>query len=207
MAIRSLIARLALLCAVLFLCVLGDLHVTTDGDGNTVISVPKQLCLKPGGGEATGGLEDVVNAIADCSKQGKGYDRSLKKCVTPPLTSSSVVANPLADADRPYRLSLLYCHWSSTRFSSCSSLDHSYGGNANFRISSTVVSGRLLTIPFQSPYSKEPICSVTFENVAVFALLDTQRPSIVISLRDSGGGFKDWSTVSSWIYVICHGVM
>jgi hypothetical protein len=198
------------------------LQVTTDASGNTVITVPQSICFTPGGRvDGHGGdnavtakiarLETIVNGLADCSKQGKGYDRSSGRCTNTKATllSSAVVANPAAHADRPYRVSLCYCHWSGQKggFTHCWAAGHSYGGNANFQITSASASGGPLKMPFQSPYLKEPMCSVTFESIASFGLIDTSTGGIRIFLKAPDGSHRNWSAVTTWMQVICHGAM
>ncbi|XP_062516047.1 uncharacterized protein LOC134191444 [Corticium candelabrum] len=191
----------------------GEMKISKDESGNTVITFPRSICFRSEGveegdeNERASGLETVVNALADCSKQGKGYDRVAKKCTSSPAVQSSIVANPSKHGDRPYRVSLLYCHWDRSKFSSCSPSGHAYGGVANFQTSAARASGTTLTIAFQSAYATQPMCSVTFENLAAFALVNTEANNMAISLRDTNGNGKNWSSTNTWMYVICHGHM
>ncbi|XP_062516069.1 uncharacterized protein LOC134191468 [Corticium candelabrum] len=193
----------------------GQMKISEDGSGSTFITFPRSanVCFRSEGvdvNETILGLETVVNALADCSKQGKGYDRVAKKCTSSPaVQSSSIVANPSQHGDRPYRVSLLDCYWNGSRFRSCSPspYPHAYGGVANFQTSTAWASGTALTLAFQSQYFAPPMCSVTFENLAAFPLVNTRKNDLLIHLRDTNGNGKSWSSVSTWTYVICHGPM
>ena len=101
--------------------VLGIFQVKTDDSGNTIL--PPFQKASAGGGSGAAETEE------------RGTTRNCT-CTSPPnLLSFAVVDNPTSHADRSYRLSLLYCHWSgpNNRFTTCSP-GHSYGGNANFQL-------------------------------------------------------------------------
>lgn len=100
--------------------------------------------------------------------------------MSPGLTSSTVVANPAGDVDKPYRVSLWYCRWDGqqSRYSSCAPDIHSYEGTANFQVSSAAVYDSRLANT--TPYFKQPICTIAFENIVVLYRIDTDKTLIHI---------------------------
>lgn len=80
--------------------------------------------------------------------------------------SGWTVVNPLSDATQPLGISLLYCRWTGTAFSSCPAYGVSYHGVANFDTSGAFVKGHKLTIPFEWSYKKSSVCTFEFESTA-----------------------------------------
>jgi hypothetical protein len=118
--------------------------------------------------------------------------------------NSIVIKNAASHSDRPYMFSGLYCHWNRGRFDICSN-NHSWHGNVNFSMK-TDVSGHITKFYFQDAYYAEPFCSVSFENIVAHSRFDTSRYGINIALFSANGESLPWKNVSTWMYIICHGV-
>lgn len=118
--------------------------------------------------------------------------------------NSIVIKNAASHSDRPYMFSGLYCYWNRGRFDGCSN-NHSWHGNVNFSMK-TDVSGHVTKFYFQDAYYAEPFCSVSFENLVAHSQFNTTRYGINIALFSANGESLPWKNVSTWMYIICHGV-
>ena len=83
---------------------------------------------------------------------------------------------------------------------------HAWGGKANFAPAETVVDGNSLRVVFVKPYIGDPFCRVSFEDVYVHHRQDTYPTGLNIMIADSNGQDVPWSTITTDIQIICHGV-
>jgi hypothetical protein len=121
------------------------------------------------------------------------------------LAKKLVIKNATADADRSYMLSGIYCYWNGSSFSQCSTA-HSWDGNLNFNLSITKTSGIKMTAYFQDAYYGQPLCNVTFEGIVAHTKVDTVNNGLNIYLYSADGNNLNWSSVKTWMYIVCHGV-
>ena len=125
------------------------------------------------------------------------------------LKSGVVVRVPRPDVDAAYMLSAMHCLWDgpSGRFTQCSS-GHAWGGSANFEISVSAsrAVGNGLTVGFQNHYRNRPFCSVEFADVAALKRVNAGSSNVTIWLHKPSGEPKQWSSVRTWMTVVCHGV-
>eukprot|EP00118_Oscarella_pearsei_P017700 m.177575 g.177575 ORF g.177575 m.177575 type:complete len:258 (+) comp39163_c0_seq7:932-1705(+) len=198
-----------------------DFHVKKDdASGIPVIASSKRICFEPESRDASeedsqtqkllqaiGKLQSSFKNASECGRKGLAYNDEKAVCVLPSvIPSATIVASPSSGANSGYKVSLLYCYWHRTRFSSCSS-GHSYSGNANFNLGSASPSGSTLTISFTRSYLKEPMCSVDYENQVAFTRIDTRSSNLRLFLHSASGQSLSWSSMGTWMYIICHGEM
>ena len=198
--------------------VASEVTYAKDDSGNIVVVLPKGVCTNENEllnlktqmaslQTQVVHLQSTVDKVKECGTQGLAYNYQAKSCSFPStIPSRSIVASPSSGADKGYKVSLMYCLWRSNRYSSCSS-HHSYGGQANFDVYKATASGNALTIRFQSPYLRQPVCSIQFENQVGFSTVDTRSDHIVVYMSSSSGAKLNWSSATTWMYVICHGEM
>ena len=127
------------------------------------------------------------------------------------MGSSTIVPNAAADLDAPYAFSAMYCTVTAGRMDpTCAGTfgapPHAWGGKANFAPAETVVDGNSLRVVFVKPYIGDPFCRVSFEDVYVHHRQDTYPTGLNIMIADSNGQDVPWSTITTDIQIICHGV-
>ena len=115
-----------------------------------------------------------------------------------------VVAGANKGLSNAFQLSAFYCHFDGTRFDNCPD-GHNWNGNANWDINGATTNNENLVISFETPYTGDPFCAVSFENEWVHHRMDTYATGVTIVIADSGGNAKMWSTVNSWMMVTCYG--
>ena len=107
-----------------------------------------------------------------------------------------------------------YCHWNGATksFDVCPyrgmegyATGHNFNGEANFDHTVVEVSGNALRVDFVKPYAGEPLCWVSFENEWVHHRMDTFTLGVRIFLANTDGTDRDWSTVTSYMQIVCHG--
>jgi len=62
-----------------------------------------------------------------------------------------------------------------------------------------------LRVPFKEPYSGRPLCSVSFQDMAVLVRAKPSDTHVDVSVFSDGGCDRKWGEVQSWVTVICHG--
>eukprot|EP00118_Oscarella_pearsei_P017696 m.177556 g.177556 ORF g.177556 m.177556 type:complete len:255 (+) comp39163_c0_seq1:932-1696(+) len=195
-----------------------DFHVKKDdASGIPVIASSKRICFEPESRDASeedsqtqkllqaiGKLQSSFKNASECGRKGLAYNDEKAVCVLPSvIPSATIVASPSSGAGSGYKVSLLHCYWIGSSFNKCDS-GHSFGGNANFYLNSTSFSGSQLTIPFITSYAKQPICSVECEDQVAFTRVETEpeNHNVIVYLYSAS-----WSSVNTWITVVCHGEM
>lgn len=134
------------------------------------------------------------------------------------MPSGWTVVNPLAQSNDGLAMSLLYCRWSTSAFTSCPRDGHSFSGVANFNFSGATVSGNHLHIPFTTNYLLDPVCWFEFESSSSHPYmhsLNSEEGGLHVYLWDvqKGSGsnvnyvHKNWSGVSMYITATCLGAM
>ena len=89
--------------------------------------------------------------------------------------------------------------------------DASFGGKANFAVSTASLTSDQLDIPFTTSYKAYPLCHLNFQDYDGQVRVQTTKNYVSITLRKSDGSPKNWNTVDSSNRVTfdltCHGVV
>lgn len=114
----------------------------------------------------------------------------------------------VAAANQTYVFSGLHCFWNGETFTGCPSKKVSWGGMANFnpnKAAPVATEPKSLRVPFSESYSGRPLCTVSFQDMAVLARAKSTDGHVDLSVFTEGGCDRKWSDIQSWITVLCHG--
>ena len=128
------------------------------------------------------------------------------------MPAGAIVPSAPVDLMQSYMFSGFYCHWNGVvgQLDDCP-CKHSWDGVANFDVDSvtttttTTQARNSLRISFNAPYVGDPFCRVAFENVWLHYQLDSGPGYVNVKIKDTDGNDVDWSTVTSWVQVMCQG--
>eukprot|EP01045_Picozoa_sp_COSAG04_P000891 COSAG04_NODE_26_length_37184_cov_14.641149_11_plen_333_part_00 len=173
-------------------------------------STPEDACtVPPGACDCSGARPDECGVCG-----GSGPPEGGTCWFGPKMRTGAIVPRANADLDRSYQTSGLYCHWNGATksFDVCPyrgmegyATGHNFNGEANFDHAVVEVSGNALRVDFVKPYAGEPLCWVSFENEWVHHRMDTFTLGVRIFLANTDGTDRDWSTVTSYMQIVCHG--
>ena len=87
----------------------------------------------------------------------------------------------------------------------------SFGGNANFAVTTASLTSGRMDIPLTTSYKASPICHLNFQNYDGQVRLQTTKDDVSISLRNSDGSSKSWTLITTSnrvaFFLTCHGVV
>lgn len=124
------------------------------------------------------------------------------------ISSSAFTQDAAGGAQEVYMLSALYCFWNGERFTRCPNERTSWGGVANFAVNDAANSGDnglTLRIPFSNAYTRRPVCSVSFRDVAALVKTKATGRYLEIAVSAEGGCPQPWAKVETWLTIVCHG--